>query len=149
MSSSDVCQIKRPGSCLPERDARFDCPDKCLVVAFHLVGVAHCELLDRFVEGIVLPEVACDYSRVSCSGVRPRQGPSAYLDILDPVLLGHIVQVELHSHVPQLPEIVITAMIVAGPAEEYITPRLQHPLPGYHSLSIITVSTLRCVRLEC
>src|SRR4029077_7321042 len=77
------------------------------VIALGLIGVFDGEFRDGLIECVVLPQVTCDPRCVSCPSVRPRQHPTAQLDIFDPALLGHFLRIDGHLHVAQLPEIII------------------------------------------
>ena len=69
------------------------------MVALGLVGIINSEFRDRLVERIVFSEVTCDLRCISCPRMCPRQSPSAQLDVFDPVLLGHTLQIHRHLHV--------------------------------------------------
>src|SRR4029077_10051542 len=118
------------------------------VVTLCLVGIRDREFLDCNVERIVFSQVASDSRGISRPRVRARQRPSTNVDVLDPILLLHIFQLDGHFHVAKLAEIIVAALVIARPAKKDVARRLQHVLARHYSFAMIAVPALARVRLE-
>src|ERR1700723_3414070 len=57
-----------------------------------------------------------------CAG----EHPSAQFHILEPVLFGHLFDIDFHTHVAQLAKIVIVTLIIARPAKEDVAANSDH-----------------------
>jgi hypothetical protein len=127
-----------------DRDAPLsDRLDERAVVAKVLIGVFDRKLADRVVEGRVGSQVASDPGRIAGPRMGARQRPAAKLAPLAQRRGVPVLNDPGELRVPKLPELIVTPVFPASPAEEDVARRLHEPLPGDHLGALLSKPEMR------